>query len=58
MGVYGFEDRAIVLLMRDDVAAKADAHGAVGTAHLPGVPLLQPFVGDLHLVPVDDLLFE
>ena len=53
----GIKD-AIALGMGDDVAAEADANGLVGTAHLPRIALRKPFVRDLDLASVDDLLLE
>ncbi len=40
------------------MAAEADANGLVGALDLPGVTLGEPFVGDLDLAAIYDLLLE
>ena len=42
----------------DHAAAEDDVHRVVRHGYLPDVAVVQPAVGKLHLLPVDDKLFE
>ncbi|MNN81595.1 hypothetical protein D3C81_1984390 [compost metagenome] len=56
--VFVFEDQLTVLFARLDMPPEPHLHLFVFPSYFPYVIILQPVIGQLHLIPVNDFLLE